>query len=251
MPQPELLAGRAGPDTGLTYLTDSLTENRRAVFSTRRRRRRTGSRFSSTSVISRSTAPSRPSRPTSPISRRSQRAAGTATKNAVYAAMIRGLDDSVGRILDTLARTGLAENTLVVFMSDNGGRDLQQPAGHQQRAAQGRQGDDVRGRHPRAARVSLAGESRRRPVVARCRWITRIFFPHAAALRPLRSGAALRAHRRPQPRAVARRSDERPPRFTRATRITGTIRSTSASPATPWTICRPRRTRRFAKVISS
>ncbi|MGB7343649.1 MAG: sulfatase [Pirellulaceae bacterium] len=41
--------------------------------------------------------------------------------NAVYAAMLRGLDNSVGRILDTLAETGLDENTLVVFMSDNGG----------------------------------------------------------------------------------------------------------------------------------
>tara|TARA_R110002072_G_scaffold222711_1_gene379822 strand:- start:15154 stop:16890 length:1737 start_codon:yes stop_codon:yes gene_type:complete len=41
--------------------------------------------------------------------------------NAVYAAMLRGLDNSVGRILDTLAETGLDENTLVVFISDNGG----------------------------------------------------------------------------------------------------------------------------------
>jgi arylsulfatase A-like enzyme len=38
-----------------------------------------------------------------------------------YAAMIASLDDSVGRILKTLDDTGLAEKTLVIFSSDNGG----------------------------------------------------------------------------------------------------------------------------------
>lgn len=39
----------------------------------------------------------------------------------VYAAMIRALDRSVGRMLDKLEEEGLAENTLVIFSSDNGG----------------------------------------------------------------------------------------------------------------------------------
>jgi arylsulfatase A-like enzyme len=39
----------------------------------------------------------------------------------VYAAMIRALDRGVGRVLDALERNGLAENTLVIFTSDNGG----------------------------------------------------------------------------------------------------------------------------------
>lgn len=40
---------------------------------------------------------------------------------ATYAAMVENLDDLVGRVLRELDRLGLAENTLVIFTSDNGG----------------------------------------------------------------------------------------------------------------------------------
>lgn len=42
-------------------------------------------------------------------------------RKRVYAAMIRALDRSVERIMDTLEEEGLADNTIVVFTSDNGG----------------------------------------------------------------------------------------------------------------------------------
>ncbi len=41
--------------------------------------------------------------------------------NPVYAALIESVDDSVGRILQKLDELKLAENTVVIFTSDNGG----------------------------------------------------------------------------------------------------------------------------------
>jgi arylsulfatase A len=41
--------------------------------------------------------------------------------NPVYAAMVEHTDESVGRLMDALDELGLAENTLVIFTSDNGG----------------------------------------------------------------------------------------------------------------------------------
>ena len=39
----------------------------------------------------------------------------------VYYAMIKNLDDSIGEIKNTLKQEGIAENTLIIFTSDNGG----------------------------------------------------------------------------------------------------------------------------------
>ena len=41
--------------------------------------------------------------------------------NPVYAAMIEAVDRSVGRVADKVDELGIAENTLIVFTSDNGG----------------------------------------------------------------------------------------------------------------------------------
>lgn len=42
-------------------------------------------------------------------------------KRRTYCAMVHRLDINIGRITETLEKEGLAENTLVVFISDNGG----------------------------------------------------------------------------------------------------------------------------------
>jgi arylsulfatase A-like enzyme len=41
--------------------------------------------------------------------------------NPTYAAMIASLDESVGRVMAELEKQGLAENTVLIFTSDNGG----------------------------------------------------------------------------------------------------------------------------------
>ena len=43
--------------------------------------------------------------------------------NAVYAAMVEHVDDSVGDIMQAIEELGLAENTIFIFYSDNGGVD--------------------------------------------------------------------------------------------------------------------------------
>ncbi|MHC4572261.1 MAG: sulfatase/phosphatase domain-containing protein, partial [Planctomycetota bacterium] len=45
--------------------------------------------------------------------------------NPVYAAMIQSTDESVGRVMDKLEELGVADNTAVIFMSDNGGLSTQ------------------------------------------------------------------------------------------------------------------------------
>lgn len=46
---------------------------------------------------------------------------GMKHQNAVYAAMLKNLDDNVGRVLAHLQERGLEKNTMVIFASDNGG----------------------------------------------------------------------------------------------------------------------------------
>ncbi len=47
--------------------------------------------------------------------------AGKRHQHATYAAMIKSMDESVGRVLKTLDEQQLAQHTIVIFTSDNGG----------------------------------------------------------------------------------------------------------------------------------
>ncbi len=49
----------------------------------------------------------------------------TLHENAYYAGMIRRLDTNIGRILDHLEDENLADNTAIIFLSDNGGTAIQ------------------------------------------------------------------------------------------------------------------------------
>ncbi|MDP6526705.1 MAG: sulfatase [Kiritimatiellia bacterium] len=49
------------------------------------------------------------------------KAPGKVHKKPAYAALLRSVDDSVGRILAELEKLGIAENTLIIITGDNGG----------------------------------------------------------------------------------------------------------------------------------
>ena len=53
---------------------------------------------------------------------RAKKRPGQVQTNAIYAAMIESMDDTVGRIRRKLDELKLAERTVVIFASDNGGR---------------------------------------------------------------------------------------------------------------------------------
>lgn len=48
---------------------------------------------------------------------------GPGLKNAVYGAQIEATDRAVGRVIDEIDRLGIADHTLLIFTSDNGGWD--------------------------------------------------------------------------------------------------------------------------------
>jgi arylsulfatase A-like enzyme len=51
---------------------------------------------------------------------------GTRHNNPTYAAMVEHVDQSVGRVMETLQRLKIADNTVVVFTSDNGGLSVKE-----------------------------------------------------------------------------------------------------------------------------
>ena len=68
--------------------------------------------------------------------------------HAVYAAMVEQMDRAVGRVLEAIERAGLAERTIVIFTSDNGG--LSTSEGHPtSNVPLRRQGLALRRGHPR------------------------------------------------------------------------------------------------------
>ncbi|MEP4146542.1 MAG: sulfatase-like hydrolase/transferase [Halioglobus sp.] len=53
--------------------------------------------------------------------RRMSRLMGVDSARPMYAAVVDGMDQAIGRVLDTLDEEGIAEDTIVLFFSDNGG----------------------------------------------------------------------------------------------------------------------------------
>lgn len=68
------------------------------------------------------TAPHSPIQPPESYVKRVQaRYPDLKSKRTEFVSLVEHLDDGIGRILDTLEKTGLRQETLVIFVSDNGG----------------------------------------------------------------------------------------------------------------------------------
>jgi arylsulfatase A-like enzyme len=78
----------------------------------------------------------------------------------VYAAMVDGIDQSVGHLLDALDEMGLTDDTIVIFTSDNGGSREGEVTGTSSYYVHLLQGDDVEADR---ARLDLLGGPRTTP----------------------------------------------------------------------------------------
>ncbi|MGN6556036.1 MAG: sulfatase-like hydrolase/transferase, partial [Verrucomicrobiota bacterium] len=126
MDQAELHRGKTDPATSQEYLTDALTDT--AVNFLQRQATAKGKPFFLYFCEFAVHAPFQ-AKPADIAHFQNKSTLGwNGQSNAVYAAMLKSLDESVGRLLKTLEQTGLASNTLVVFMSDNGGVTYTTPA---------------------------------------------------------------------------------------------------------------------------
>ncbi len=130
MPQEEWEIGDSGQPTGANYLTDDLTNqalsyiDQRAADSTKQPFLLYFSHFAVH-------APYQGKEEEVSYFNSKKTKGYNGQDDPVYASMIKSMDRSVGQILDKLKQTGLEENTLVVFMSDNGGIDAEiTPDGH-------------------------------------------------------------------------------------------------------------------------
>jgi arylsulfatase A-like enzyme len=120
MPQAELAWGRAGETAGQEYLTDELTAQAVRFL----RSHHAGQNQQPFLLYLCHFAVHTPiqAKPNDVAHFEGKASRGWNNhQDPIYAAMIKSLDDSVGRILAALEELQLIRNTLVVFMSDNGG----------------------------------------------------------------------------------------------------------------------------------
>ena len=123
MPQEEWQIGYAGKETGEKYLTEDLTEQALSYLDEKAKNNKQPFflYFSHFAVHS----PYQGKKEEIDYFNSKNTKGFNGQDNATYASMIKSMDRSVGKILEKLKETGLEENTLVIFMSDNGGIDAE------------------------------------------------------------------------------------------------------------------------------
>ncbi|GGZ16656.1 arylsulfatase [Echinicola pacifica] len=121
MPQSKWEMGDAGMETGEEYLTDDLTEQALS-FIEREAKNKDKPFFLYFSHFAVHSPYQGPEEEINYYEGKDSKG-WNGHHDPVYATMVKNLDESVGAILDKLEELGIEENTLVVFMSDNGGID--------------------------------------------------------------------------------------------------------------------------------
>lgn len=123
MPQEEWEMGNAGKETGENYLTEDLTQQALNYIDERSKDKdQPFFLYFSHFVVH---TPYQGIQEDVEYFQQKETKGWNGHKDPVYAAMVKSLDRSVGAILKKLKETGIEENTLVIFMSDNGGIDAQ------------------------------------------------------------------------------------------------------------------------------
>ena len=121
MPQDQWMMGDAGEETGKEYLTDDLTDQALSYLDRRASIKDEPFFLYFCHFAVHGPWQSKPEDSTYFADKNTR--GWNDHKYPHYAGMVRGLDNSVGKILEKLEETGLEDNTLVIFMSDNGGWD--------------------------------------------------------------------------------------------------------------------------------
>ncbi len=124
-PQEKLLLGYAGEPSEHEYLTDDLTE--KAVQYIRRQAKHNDQPFFLYLCHFAVHTPIQAPEEEIAWFDAKETKGWNGQADATYAAMIKRMDDGIGRVMDAIRESGLEENTLVVFMSDNGGFSWQMP----------------------------------------------------------------------------------------------------------------------------
>ncbi len=78
---------------------------------------------------------------------------GLSDNDAMYAGLVEGMDKSLGDILDFVRNRGIADNTIIIFMSDNGGLSLYARDGEQNKPLSNGKGSAYEG----GVRVPMLG----------------------------------------------------------------------------------------------
>lgn len=120
MPQEELYIGKSGEETGEDYLTDDLSVQAERFIRSHHKEHPDQPfllYFCEFAVHS----PYQAKQDDIDYFEKKPTRGWNDHRDPVYAGMVRSLDDSVGRVMATLDELQLRENTLIVFMSDNGG----------------------------------------------------------------------------------------------------------------------------------